>query len=51
MTKKPDTCTILAMQYLRSVAKAPPEKRDVLKRRAKVWLTLAKERRRDAQKH
>lgn len=46
--KKPDTCTVLAMQCLTSVKTAPPEKREALMRRAKVWLALAKDKRRSA---
>lgn len=52
--KKPDTCTVLAMQCLESLKSAPPEKRQALLRRARVWLALAKEKQRTtapSQKH
>jgi hypothetical protein len=43
MTKAPNTCAVLAVQCLRQVKAAPPKKREAFARRAKVWLTLAKE--------
>jgi hypothetical protein len=43
MTKAPNTCAVLAVQCLRQVKAAPPKKRVAAARRAKVWLTLAKE--------
>jgi hypothetical protein len=50
--KKGNTCAVLAVQCLERLDKAPPEKREALKRRAKLWLTLAADKRRAReQKH